>query len=315
MTQSMPLSKDKQREIRSADGLVMQIGPFQVKIQSRIANVSRGLMTLYADFPSESAEEGFADFHIAVNPVAGLRRWYRPQVQFFFDGFRPFTPLSANQAFAFFEWGLNWCIANHAHQYLIVHAAVVEKNGLALIMPGAPGAGKSTLCAGLVARGWRLLSDELTMIPNHDSSLVVPVPRPIGLKNQSIEVMRTFAPEAIFGDVVLDTKKGSVAHIKPPKESVDRAAETATPAFLIFPRYKFQSDSQLKLRSKASSFMEIARQSFNYNVLGETGFNRLTDVVTKCDCYDFQYSNLDDAIRIMDGLVTDRVKNQHGMSV
>jgi predicted ATPase len=31
-----------------------------------------------------------------------------------------------------------------------------------VILPAPPGSGKSTLCAALVTRGWRLLSDELT---------------------------------------------------------------------------------------------------------------------------------------------------------
>ena len=52
----------------------------------------------------------------------------------------------------------------HAHQYLIIHAAVVEKNGLAAILPAPPGSGKGTLTAGSVLSGWRLLSDELTLI-------------------------------------------------------------------------------------------------------------------------------------------------------
>ena len=68
------------------------------------------------------------------------------------------------QGFAMFEWGLNWVVANHAHQFAIVHAAAVEKDGRGFIFPGAPGSGKSTLCAALVSRGWRLLSDEMAMI-------------------------------------------------------------------------------------------------------------------------------------------------------
>ena len=146
--------RDIRRSIRNPHGLTLQIGPFSVRVHSDIEDVALGIANLYSDY-SMSEAVGFADFHVALNPPAGLRRWYQPQVNFYFDGHRPFKPLTYNQAFAFFEWGLNWCISTNVHHFLIVHAAVVEKAGMALILPGAPGAGKSTLCSGLVSRGWR----------------------------------------------------------------------------------------------------------------------------------------------------------------
>src|SRR3546814_17273791 len=68
------------------------------------------------------------------------------------------------QALPMLEWGLNWCIGAHGHQFLIIHAAVIERNGLAAILPGAPGSGKSTLTACLVHNGWRLLSDAMALV-------------------------------------------------------------------------------------------------------------------------------------------------------
>src|SRR3546814_3330456 len=85
------------------------------------------------------------------------------------------------------EWGLNWCIGLHGHRYLIIHAAAIERNGLAVILPGAPGSGKSTLTAFLVHHGWRLLSDELALVSLHDGRLTA-LARPIGLKNRSIDL-------------------------------------------------------------------------------------------------------------------------------
>jgi HprK-related kinase A len=97
----------------------------------------------------------------------------------------PFTPLPFDEAVAMLEWCLNWCIESRAHQYLIIHAAIVEKHGSACVLPAPPASGKSTLTAGLASRGWRLLSDELTLI-DPMSGFAVPIARPIGLKNESI---------------------------------------------------------------------------------------------------------------------------------
>ena len=69
-----------------------------------------------------------------------------------------------------------------------MHAAVFERDSSAVVLPGPSGVGKSTLCAALVARGWRLLSDEVAMIRPQDG-LLQPYPRPISLKNESIEMI------------------------------------------------------------------------------------------------------------------------------
>jgi ABC-type cobalamin/Fe3+-siderophores transport system ATPase subunit len=71
----------------------------------------------------------------------------------------------------------------------------VERNGKALLLAGPSGAGKSTLCAALITRGWRLLSDEAAMI-RPDDGLIQPYPRPICLKNASIDLIAEAVPDA-----------------------------------------------------------------------------------------------------------------------
>ena len=277
-------------------GLGLKIGPFHVRLTSRIESVATGIAALYADYP-RCGDDDFYDFHVRVDPPPGVRGWYRPQVEFYFDERRPFKPLPQAQAFAFFEWGLNWCVANHMHCFLIVHSAVLEKNGRALVMPAPSGSGKSTLCGGLTRRGWRLLSDELAIIDPLDGQ-VVPFPRPVSLKNQSRTVMQAFAPDATFGPPVTDTTKGTVTHMAASLDSIRRAQERALPRWLIFPRYEAGAKSQLIPHNKGDAFMQVAANSFNYSVLHQKGFTALADLIDRCACYDFVYSDLDDAIRV-----------------
>lgn len=284
----------------SRDGINVRVGPVVVRLRSSIGHVIEGVHRLYADYSVED-DAAFCDFHVFVTRPANVRRWVRPQVIFSFDGRCPFKPLPLAQAFAMFEWGLNWCIANHSHQFLIIHAAVVEKRGFGAILAAPPGSGKSTLCAGLVNRGWRLLSDEMALV-SIDTGRLVPIPRPISIKNQSIDVLRAFAPLAEFGRTVRDTAKGSVAHVKPPAASVSRASQWVVPAWVVFPKYTAASETCLRPRTKARAFMELGENAFNYSTLGPTGFDSLARLVDACDCFDFEYSRLDEAVSLFDGL-------------
>jgi HprK-related kinase A len=274
-------------------GLCLQTGPFVTRIQSAISSVAEGVGQLYADFPV-APSDGFVDFHVRVSRPRNLRRWFQPQVLFFHDNIPPFRPLPLDQAYPMLEWGLNWCISSHAHQYLIIHAAVIERGGRAAILPAPPGSGKSTLCAALINRGWRLLSDELTLI--RSDGQIVPLARPVSLKNVSIGIIKEFEPSVVINQESRDTAKGTVAHMKPPSAAVARAAETARPAWIVFPRYVRGTDTRLDRRPKAQAFMELANNAFNYTLHGARGFAVLNNVVDACACFDFRYSQLDEAI-------------------
>lgn len=281
---------------------IIGIEPFVVLLETSFPQVIKAIELQYGNHPFLLDDVPvFPDFHIQIKSPAALRRWFRPQAQFYIDGKTPFKPLPLSQAYPFFEWGLNWCIASQIHQYLILHAAVVEKNGFALILCGQPGAGKSTLCAALVNRGWRLLSDEMTVIDLKTKELI-PIVRPVCLKNESIGIIKGFAPQAIFGESFFDTAKGTVSHLKPSRECVQYATKRAVGKWVMFPKYSEGAKSNLQLLDKGGTVIKLADNAFNYNVLGAQGFNALCDVVENSSCYDFEYSKLDDAIQIISEL-------------
>lgn len=284
------------------DQIVLSIDPFVVRLKSAIPAVQSSISTLYQDyvFFNQNADI-FADFSISIEQVGGLRRFFRPQVQFRFDGKMPFKPLPYSQAYPFFEWGLNWCIANHCFRYLILHAAVVEKNGHAVIMPGQPGAGKSTLCAALIGHGWRLLSDEMAIIDLNSPELI-PIVRPVSLKNESIPIIKAFVPDAVMGESFRDTAKGTVAHMKPPVASIQNAKLRTKGRWIVFPQFRKDLPLSQQSISGAKAVLDLANNAFNYNVLGVCGFEKLCDLVQGCDCYRLEYGRLHDALDFFDTL-------------
>jgi HprK-related kinase A len=274
-------------------GILVQIGPFIVRIRSRIEGFAGLLQRFYANFPVIPAP-AIADFHVQLERPQNIRHWLRPQALFLLDGQSPFLPYPLSHAFPLFEWGLNWGIAMQAHQYLMLHSAVVERSGRVMLLPAWPGCGKSTLCAALVNRGWRLFSDEFGLVRSMDGHLI-PLPRPLPLKNRSIEVIRHFAPEAELGPTFHKTRKGTVAHLVPPVFSVTQSNVSAPPAWLVFPRYRANAPLHLAPTPKQQAFLKLANNSFNYRLLGLRGFKGVTRLVRDCKCYILTYGNLGEA--------------------
>lgn len=288
------------RRALRAGTLALEVGPFVYRLRTSVDLVAERVHAHYGEFPLASAND-FADFEVAVDAPNPLRRWFHANVEFRIDGHVPFRPLPRAHAFALLESGMNWCVAQEAHTYLVVHAAVVARDGRAVLMPAPPGSGKSTLCAGLINRGWRLLSDELALI-RFDDARIAPCPRPVSLKNESIALIRGFAPGAAVVHTADDTVKGTVCHMTPPADSVQRAGEPAEPRWIVFPRYLAGEPAALRSHGQGRAFMALAENAFNYNIAGVRGYETLCRVVERSRCLEFAYSDLEEAIRVFDAL-------------
>jgi HprK-related kinase A len=275
---------------------IIRAGRFVVEVQSSIPSVMEGIDLLY-----ETIESSCSDFHIEIQS----RRLIKPQAVFSFNGLQPFSPLPLAHAFPLLEWGMNWCVTQHCHQYLLAHAAVVEKNGQVIIMPGAPGSGKSTLCAALVSvGGWRLFSDELALI-NIEDGLIAPNPRPVSLKNKSIDIIQDAAPKMPFSPKVADTIKGTVAHMRAPQNAVDDWQGLGKATYIIFPKFQANSQTSFTRMTNGNGFIRMAENSFNYHILGPHGFDALSLLMAQVQCYDFVYDGkLPEAMEFFDELVS-----------
>ncbi|WP_019583343.1 HprK-related kinase A [Thioalkalivibrio sp. ALE16] len=296
----MTAPEDLRAGLRGA-GVALQVGPFVVRLRSRLDRVERALALFYDRQLLPPEQAAFADFHITLARASGLHWLWRPQARFFLDGRSPFRPLPLAHAYPLFEWGLNWCIAQHAHDFLMIHAAVLERNGRALVMPGEPGAGKSTLTAALTLSGWRLLSDEFALLSLTDGQLVA-LPRPVSLKNAAIDLIRERYPQAVIGPASHDTSKGTVAHLRPPDASIQRMGDPARPAWLVFPRFAAGGRDHLAPLDRAVALQRLVGSSFNYSVVGAAGFEAAADLIEQSACLELEYADLDATLGLLNDL-------------
>jgi HprK-related kinase A len=281
-------------------GLRLRVAGLCINLRTDVAAVIPQILDMYGGHKIE-AGTGFDDFRVHLTYVNPVRRFVKRKVQVFIDGAKSFVPSPHRMAYLPIEGALNWCVSC-TYSYVVLHAAVVERGGVAVILPAPSSSGKSTLCAALVTRGWRLLSDELGVLRPADVRLL-PLARPIVLKNDSIPLIRRWAPDSHFSPVFTGTSRGDIAFLRPPAESVARAAETAVPSLIVSPTY--QADAPLTLRplGKTEAFRLLTANGLNYYTTQRVGFDIVAHLVDTCAAYRLTYGTLEQAVDAMEALL------------
>jgi len=273
--------------------------PYSFRIRTNSNVLHRRLTQLYpAEILTSVQPESFIDF--AVDCHRRWNGWQRPYN--FRLGAEHFRMADDHDLLPCFEWGMNWCIANFQSYYLCIHAGVLEKNGVCLIMPAPPGSGKSTLCALLMLAGWRLLSDEHCLIDPVTGN-IEPCLRPISLKNNSIPVInRIFGTNTVLG-VSENTFKGTVGYLPPSLSSWQRRTEQAKPCYVIFPKYQPQSSELMVARlPQTQVFMHLAVNSFNYQTMAAKGFAVMSGLVHQVEGLQLEYHHNHQVLAFLDSL-------------
>ena len=293
------LGNDALRHRLRTDGIRLVTGAFTFHLHIELPHLVDEFVRMYADYPV--AEPGIVDARLRIAPSSPLSLGFAARAQAWIDGEKPFRPLPLARAYTAFESSLNYCIATLDLSMLLLHAAVLERDGRALLMPAPSGGGKSTLCAALALRGWRLLSDETALI-SCDDGLLRPNPRPISLKNASIDVIARYAPGAVIGPTYRGTPKGDIAYLRAPTDAVARCMDTARPALVVAPRFEAEAPITLNPLEKGEGFRLLTDNAVNYSGLLRAGFETLAGAVEQCEFYELTYSDLDSAVDLIGSL-------------
>ena len=249
--------------------------------------------------PQNLTDERPVDFRVGLYREALLRTIYKPQVTFRSGSARPFKPIPKSQAYPMLEWGMNWCIASYEYTRLIIHAAVLVRDGNAIIFPADPGSGKSTLAAGLSLTGWDLYSDEMAII-DLQTLEAQPIFRPVCLKNESIGLIQNWHPSAIMTERFVDTTKGDVAHLR----SIDRKTfDSLAPArvkAVVFPKYAANTQLQSQRLSESDGLEKLIKNAFNYHMLGRAAFETCVAITNSAEFHTLAYQDLEDVAKFLE---------------
>lgn len=294
------LSLDDIRARLSGEGLFFRAGPFVKRVRSDVRILPEWINRLYGAYPLETTD-AVADYLVEVRYTTFLRSLMRRQIIADIHQPTPMVPMAEAHAPLMLEMGLNWSHATRNAWSLVFHAGVVEKGGRAVVIPGMSGHGKSTLSAGLALSGWRYFSDEFALI-DLETREVIPYPRPVSLKNESIDVIRQFAPDAVVTEALTGTHKGNVAYIPPREDWIGRMGERAPVGAVIFPNYDPDSTPATSVIGAPEAFMLSTVSSVNYDRFGARSFNALSWLMDNVKVYSITYPDLASGIALVDDI-------------
>src|SRR4029453_11322582 len=174
---------------------------------------------------------------------------------------------------------------------LLVHAGGVERDGQAIVFPAAPAAGKSTLVAGLVERGFRALSDEVVVVEPATGDLL-PFLRPIALKKGSWEVLADLRPQV---SAEVEPYLTEQWFVPPSRIRADACGRRSRLISVVLPRYVPGEPTALSPLTRASALEALAGSSHNLGHWGQEGFRILGGLVADARCHRLVSGSLDGA--------------------
>jgi hypothetical protein len=235
-----------------------------------------------------------ADHRYRLRPTGGDEG---PLLAVDLDGAPLGVPTAAHKAAVALVASVNRAAVASRPDHLALHAGAVSLEGQGLLLPGPPGAGKTTLTAGLVAAGFDYLSDEAAVI-DPATLLIGPYPKPLSVSAGSSEVLRP----------LLATAGNGPAPPPAPLIPVDalRTGAVGRPVaarFLVFPRYQAGAPTALTPIPRAEAMVELSNNSFNFVDHGGAWLELLAQVVRECRCLRIAVGDLGAACALLVRLV------------
>jgi len=190
------------------------------------------------------------------------------------------------------EWYINWQIIHTFDRYVQLHASSLERGGQAMILPGDPGSGKSTLTAGLLTRGWSYLCDEFALVDPWTRTLH-PYPRALCIKEGSFDVLRRLGLPLCSKMPYHKATKGRVAFLNPRDISADIVGRPSPVRWVVFPRYVPGAEPELHPITRSQAAYDLARQCFNIRSDQTRTLSLLAAVARGADCYQLTTGDID----------------------
>lgn len=208
------------------------------------------------------------------------------------------------------EWGINWQVVKEVGRFLQIHAAVVARQNQCIVLPASPQSGKTTLCAGLVARGWRFLSDEFALI-DPVTFRVHPYPKAMCVKSGSFDVVRNLPLPLNTHTRYKKGRKGRVAYVSLARQP-DQIGTQSDVRWIVFPRYAPGQAPQLTPVTRGQAAFQLRQLSFNFDRFGSAGLDVIRRASLRARAFELNAGSLADTCDLIEKMVEEAPASTSG---
>jgi hypothetical protein len=176
--------------------------------------------------------------------------------------------------------------------YYQIHGGAAVKNNRGIILPAAPGSGKTTLTVGLAMNGFQCLSDDIVLI-DADSLKLNPFSRNVFITEEKKAVFDRYGYNLPLRKSDWADMGGWDFIFSPP------AMREFNVDFIIFPKYNPSQKTELNRISKGKAIFEIVKESFNIHKFRDRGIDIVHRLVENAECYQLTVNGLNEAVHLI----------------
>lgn len=177
----------------------------------------------------------------------------------------------------------------------VLHAGAVSRGDYCLVLAGCGGAGKSTLTASLLARGFYYFCDDLVPLARQNLH-AVPVPVPLTIKEPSWSLLQPYYPHlSMLPYYVRNGKK--VRYLSPP---ISTCPATQKVSYLLFPQVSKTTPTLRRLDSLDSLHRLLVANMVLPQPFTATAMTQLLQWLESTPCYEIAYTELNSAIELIE---------------
>lgn len=187
--------------------------------------------------------------------------------------------------------------------YFVVHAGVVQKRGHCLVLSAPSGSGKSTLVAGLIAAGFKYLSDEVALFSEEIN--LTSVPLSLCLKQTGWPtVQELFSTWNSLQSHYCIYHGQAVRYLPPPSSARVDPGEQIPVRWVVFPSYKPEGTTRLRPLATSDGIRLLFSEAALPNKLTSHRLERLLVGLRNLQYYSLEVSSLRAAVNLLNNLQT-----------